>query len=154
MSDDWPADDAAITIAKAAKRLPIDHTDDDKTVRVEVAGVGRGRSVMFAFRRGGEPLGGMVVLDANAALQVYVNRCPHVPYSLDLGDGNVLDHDGLTVVCSNHGARFDPGSGRCIWGPARGGALERLPFRVEGTAIVVTITPEPQDWREIADPQA
>ena len=132
MSDDWP--DA---VAGAS----------DTEVRVEVAGVGRGRAVMFAFRRDGEPLGGMVVMDAQGALHAYVNRCPHVPYSLDLGDGNVLDHDGLTVVCANHGARFDPGSGRCIWGPARGGGLEPLPFRRDGTAIVVTITPEPAGWR-------
>lgn len=139
MSDDWPDEDEAAS---------------DREVRVPLSGIGRGRAGVFAFRRAGEPLGGMVVLDATGALQVYVNRCPHVPYSLDLGDGNVLDHDGLTVVCSNHGARFDARTGGCVWGPARGRSLERLPFRVDGDAIVVTITPEPPGWprnREVGE---
>jgi len=122
------------------------------TVIVDIAGVARGRARLFDFVRDGEPLTGMVVADAVGALHVYVNRCPHVPYSLDLGDGNVLDDDGLTVVCSNHGARFDPASGQCRWGPVRGRYLEPLPFSRDGDRLVVTIAPEAAGWPDDYEP--
>ncbi|MCC6625392.1 MAG: Rieske 2Fe-2S domain-containing protein [Deltaproteobacteria bacterium] len=119
---------------------------------VDVSGVARGRPCIFGFERDGEPLTGMIVADATGALHVYVNRCPHVPYSLDLGDGNVLDPDGLTIVCSNHGARFDPDTGRCRWGPVRGRFLEPLPFRRDGDRLVITIAPEAEGWPEDFEP--
>ncbi|MFO0750410.1 MAG: Rieske 2Fe-2S domain-containing protein [Myxococcota bacterium] len=123
-------------------------------MRVDVSRVGPGKAVLFDFERDGEPLTGMVVADGQGGLAVYVNRCPHVPYSLDLGDGNVIDDDGRTIVCSNHGARFDPASGRCIWGPVLGRFLERLPFVREGaTAIVVTLADEARGWPETYRPE-
>ena len=105
-----------------------------------------GRPVAFAFVRGGEVLGGFIVTGSDGRPRAYVNRCPHVPYPLDFGDGEVLDDDRKTIVCANHGARFEPDDGRCIWGPARGRGLEPLPVEGDGEAWVVTITPEPPGW--------
>lgn len=116
--------------------------------------VGPGRAVLFEFVRDGELLTGMVVRgDDSGALRVWINRCPHVPYSLDLGDGNVIDDDQKTIVCSNHGARFEPATGRCIWGPVRGRWLEPMPFeRVDATHIAVRIEPEADGWPETYEP--
>lgn len=90
--------------------------------------------------------------DGQGGLRVWVNRCPHVPYSLDLGDGNVLDTDGVTLVCSNHGARFTAGAGQCIWGPVRGRWLEPMPFRRDGRTLLVTVPPEADGWPDTYEP--
>ncbi len=108
--------------------------------------------MLFEFERDGELLTGMVVGDGAGGLAVFVNRCPHVPYSLDLGDGNVLDNDGRTIICSNHGARFDPKSGQCTWGPVRGRWLERLPFVRDGARLRVSIQPEGRGWPDTYEP--
>ena len=120
-------------------------------IAVDVSRVRIGHAQLFEFERDGEPLTGMVVSDGKGGLAVFVNRCPHVPYSLDLGDGNVLDDDGLTLVCSNHGARFGV-DGRCIWGPVRGRWLEPMPFVRDGQTIVVTVPPEAPGWPETYEP--
>jgi nitrite reductase/ring-hydroxylating ferredoxin subunit len=118
----------------------------DSEVRVPIGAARHGRAATFSFVRLGEPFTGFIVIGKDGAAHAWVNRCPHVPYPLDFGDGEVLDHDGQTIVCANHGARFDPDSGRCIWGPARGRGLEQLPLAVDGDAWRVTITPEPPGW--------
>jgi nitrite reductase/ring-hydroxylating ferredoxin subunit len=97
--------------------------ESDVEVLVEKAGASAERAVPFSFVRRGERLGGFVVVTESGP-RAYVNRCPHVPYPLDFGDGDVL-HEGQ-IVCVNHGARFDTKTGACLWGPARGRGLERL----------------------------
>ena len=88
-----------------------------------------------------------IVVRHDAGVSVYVNRCPHVPYSLDFGDGDVMTRDKRRIICSTHGAQFQPDTGRCVAGPVVGRALERLPFEHVGDdTIVVTITPEPEGW--------
>jgi len=118
----------------------------DSEVRVPVSAARHGRAASFKFVRLGEPFTGFVVIGKDGLPHAWVNRCPHVPYPLDFGDGEVLDHDGQTIVCANHGARFDPDHGRCIWGPARGRGLEPLPLAVDGDQWCITITPEPPGW--------
>lgn len=100
---------------------------------------------LFDFEREGERLTGIVIRDGGD-LHAYVNRCPHVTYSLDIGDGEVKDASGSFLMCSSHGAMFLPESGECFMGPVVGRRLERLPARREGDALVVTITPEPEGW--------
>lgn len=56
----------------------------------------------------------------------YVNRCAHVPVELDWQPGRFFDDDGVYLICSVHGALYDPASGRCIAGPCRGGCLPPL----------------------------
>lgn len=123
-----------------------DEGRSDTEVRVPISAARRGRVASFAFVRKGEPFTGFVVLGSDGEPHAWVNRCPHVPYPLDFGDGEVLDHDGLTIVCANHGARFDSDTGRCIWGPARGRGLEPLPLEVDGDHWRVTISDEPPGW--------
>ena len=142
-----------------------DEPDPGKSdTEVRVARSARvGKAAVFAFHRRGEPFTGFVTLGTDGTPRAWVNRCPHVPYPLDFGDGEVLDYDGVTIVCANHGARFEPDRGRCIWGPARGRGLEALPLREDGADWVVTITDEPPGWprgsqelvrRSMLDPEA
>lgn len=121
----------------------LDEGHSDVEVFVDKALATATRAAPFNFVRRGQALSGFVVLTADGP-RAYVNRCPHVPYTLDFGDGEVL-HEGA-IVCMNHGARFDPGSGRCIWGPAKGRGLEALPLEDLGERWRVTITAEPPGW--------
>jgi nitrite reductase/ring-hydroxylating ferredoxin subunit len=47
----------------------------------------------------------------------YINRCAHVPVEMDWQPGQFLDMDKRWIVCSIHGATYEPADGRCIGGP-------------------------------------
>jgi nitrite reductase/ring-hydroxylating ferredoxin subunit len=53
----------------------------------------------------------------------YMNRCAHVPTQMDWQPGEFLDSERRYIVCSMHGAVYEPRTGQCIEGPCRG---ERL----------------------------
>ena len=53
----------------------------------------------------------------------YLNRCAHVPTEMDWQPGDFLDADKRHIVCSIHGAMYEPASGRCIGGPCDRGRL-------------------------------
>jgi len=56
----------------------------------------------------------------------YVNRCAHVPVEMDWQPGEFLDADRRFIVCSMHGALYEPASGRCVGGPCVGEHLLAL----------------------------
>ena len=53
----------------------------------------------------------------------YVNRCAHVPTEMDSQPGEFLDADRRFILCSMHGAVYEPTSGGCIAGPCAGQRL-------------------------------
>ena len=53
----------------------------------------------------------------------YVNRCVHVPTELDWQPGEFLDADRRWILCSIHGAAYEPADGRCVGGPCGRGRL-------------------------------
>jgi nitrite reductase/ring-hydroxylating ferredoxin subunit len=69
-------------------------------------------------------------------VRAYVNRCPHAGSELDWEPGRFFDESGLYLICSTHGALFEPGTGLCVAGPCRGAALEPLAIR-EGNGEVI-----------------
>ena len=50
-------------------------------------------------------------------VHAYVNRCAHLPYELDWIAGKFFDSEGLLLICSVHGASYDPLTGQCVGGP-------------------------------------
>lgn len=127
----------------------LDWGDPDEplgTVRVENAALlEEGDYRLFPFEREGWEYTA-IMIRARGQLHCYVNRCPHVPYSLDIGDGRLKDKSGKFLICSNHGAMFLPESGECFMGPVVGRSLERFSFELDGDDAIVTIVPEPDDW--------
>jgi len=65
----------------------------------------------------------------------YVNSCPHARLPLNFKDDGFFDISGTYVFCANHGAHFDPASGKCIRGPCKGQSLTPFPIRIEGDVI-------------------
>ena len=66
----------------------------------------------------------------------YVNRCAHVPMTMDWIDNQFLTEDGRYILCATHGAAFEPDTGECIFGPPCGKFLPRVPLRIEGGQIM------------------
>jgi nitrite reductase/ring-hydroxylating ferredoxin subunit len=56
----------------------------------------------------------------------YLNRCVHVPTEMDWQPGEFLDSAKEYILCSIHGAAYEPGSGRCVAGPCGRGKLTML----------------------------
>jgi len=53
----------------------------------------------------------------------YMNRCAHVPTEMDWQPGEFLDADRRFILCSMHGALYEPATGRCVGGPCVGARL-------------------------------
>ncbi len=62
-------------------------------------------------------------------VRAYMNRCVHVPTEMDWQPGEFLDLERRFILCSIHGAAYEPGSGRCVGGPCGRGRL--TPIRTD-----------------------
>ncbi len=96
-----------------------------------------GQTKKFRLAGGARTVDGFLV-NHRGAYFAYVNRCPHVGTPLDLWPNEFFSEDGETLVCSTHGAVFDPAGGRCTAGPCVGDALTLLPLRHDGETLVVS----------------
>ncbi len=64
------------------------------------------------------------VLRFEGQLRGYINRCLHVPVEMDWQPGEFLDRERRYIVCSIHGATYQPEDGRCVGSPCGGGRLK------------------------------
>jgi nitrite reductase/ring-hydroxylating ferredoxin subunit len=76
------------------------------------------------------------VLNFAGEHHAWVNRCRHVPMSLDWVENQFFTEDGRFVQCATHGAYYLPETGECVAGPPCGRSLVRIPLRVDGDALV------------------
>jgi len=67
----------------------------------------------------------------------YLNRCAHVGVELDWQLGRFFDSTATVLICSTHGALYDPATGHCLGGPCNGGRL--APVGVEEINGVVVL---------------
>lgn len=63
------------------------------------------------------------VLRFDGQVRAYINRCLHVPVEMDWLPGEFFDSDKRYIVCSVHGAMYEPEDGRCVGGPCGRGKL-------------------------------
>jgi nitrite reductase/ring-hydroxylating ferredoxin subunit len=56
-------------------------------------------------------------------VHAYLNRCTHVAMEMDWQPNRVFDDSGQWLLCSTHGAVYDPANGACRGGPCRGGLV-------------------------------
>jgi len=104
--------------------------------RCRVADLPPGRTATFSLQCGARTVEGFVV-SHDGGYFAYLNRCAHVGTPLDLWPNEFLTEDGRALVCSTHGAIYEPATGLCTAGPCVGDALTALPLRRERDEIVV-----------------
>ena len=95
----------------------------DGAARNYVLQLRAGRFHGFVIRRGTQVIG-------------YVDRCPHAGLPLAQELDRYLTGDGRYVVCSWHGAVFEPVSGLCVGGPCLGQRLQEWPVEVANSLII------------------
>jgi nitrite reductase/ring-hydroxylating ferredoxin subunit len=109
--------------------------------RCSAADLGPGQSLNFRLEcAAGRRVHGFVVYH-DGEFRAWVNRCPHIGTPLDLWPNEFHTDDRRDLICSTHGAIFEPLTGRCVAGPCVGDALRALPLRRQGDALVVSCPP-------------
>jgi nitrite reductase/ring-hydroxylating ferredoxin subunit len=81
-----------------------------------------GDGVRFEVRRGDGPHTAFAIR-YEGRVHAYLNRCAHLGVELDWQPGRFFDADGMVLICSTHGALYDPATGACLGGPCRGAGL-------------------------------
>lgn len=76
------------------------------------------------------------VVRMNGRVTAFVDRCPHARAPLEMAPDQFLDLSCSEILCSMHGARFDPASGRCLLGPCRGRSLQRIEVAIRDGMVV------------------
>jgi nitrite reductase/ring-hydroxylating ferredoxin subunit len=59
-------------------------------------------------------------------VRAYLNQCAHIPVELDWQPGEFFDFSRLYLICSTHGALYDPATGACLGGRCEGRGLSVL----------------------------
>ena len=93
-----------------------------------------GRAVLFDVVWKGEPQRAFA-LRHEGQVRGYLNRCAHVPAEMDWNPGEFLDASRRFIVCSIHGAAYEPQSGRCVGGPCGQRSLISVTLSEEGGRI-------------------
>ena len=93
-----------------------------------------GQAWVFDVMAWGQPARAFV-LRFDAQVVGYLNRCVHVPTEMDWQEGQFLDGDKRFIVCSIHGAAYEPTDGRCVGGPCGRGRLTPLSVREAGGQV-------------------
>ncbi len=82
----------------------------------------RGSACLFDVRLWGQPARAFA-LRFDGLVVAYINRCAHVPVEMDWQPGRFLDMAQRWIICSIHGATYEPADGRCVGGPCGRGQL-------------------------------
>lgn len=84
-----------------------------------------GRALVFDVLEYGLPMRAFA-LRFDGRVVAYLNRCLHVPAEMDWQPGEFLDSDKRFIICSTHGAAYEPADGRCVGGPCGRGKLSAI----------------------------
>ena len=100
----------------------------------------------FMVGEGAWPFRGVIVR-WQGQVHAYVNVCPHQGHPLNLLPDGFFTVDKSQLLCSSHGAVFEPSTGQCTGGPCAGAQLQKLDCRVEEGHVIVR-APESQSGPE------
>jgi nitrite reductase/ring-hydroxylating ferredoxin subunit len=76
------------------------------------------------------------LVNYQGALHAWVNRCLHVPMTMDWVENRFFTQDKRYLQCATHGAWYEPDSGECIAGPPCGKYLIRVPIEIRGDTVI------------------
>jgi nitrite reductase/ring-hydroxylating ferredoxin subunit len=98
------------------------NTPDAQPLCASAELVERGQALVFDVLQYGQPVRAFA-LRFEGRVVAYLNRCVHVPTEMDWQHGVFLDGDQRFILCSTHGASYEPLDGRCVGGPCGRGRL-------------------------------
>ncbi|MFN0183808.1 MAG: Rieske (2Fe-2S) protein [Aquabacterium sp.] len=101
---------------------PVEDPTDPQDLCASTELAERGRAVVFDILLWGTPARAFA-MRFDGRVVGYVNRCAHVPTEMDWQPGEFLDMDRRWILCSIHGAAYEPSDGRCVGGPCGRGRL-------------------------------
>jgi nitrite reductase/ring-hydroxylating ferredoxin subunit len=85
----------------------------------------KGKAILFDVLQYRQPARAFA-LRFDGRVVAYLNRCVHVPAEMDWTPGEFLDADREVIICSTHGAVYEPSTGRCAGGPCGRGRLTAI----------------------------
>jgi nitrite reductase/ring-hydroxylating ferredoxin subunit len=94
-----------------------------------------GMTKKFHLKCHGETVEGLLV-NYGGDIFAYLNRCRHIPLSMDWMDNQFFTEDKRYLLCANHGATYEPTTGECVWGPCFGAFLQAVPLEILGGEII------------------
>ena len=94
----------------------------------------RGRAWVWDVLQYGRPARAFA-MRFDGAVVAYLNRCVHVPTEMDWQPGEFLDMDKRWILCSIHGASYEPANGRCVGGPCGSGRLTPVGVKEQGGQV-------------------
>jgi nitrite reductase/ring-hydroxylating ferredoxin subunit len=97
-----------------------------------------GKGVRFSVLRDGKPVPAFAVR-YDGVVHAYLNQCAHIPVELDWIEGEFFDSSGLYLICTTHGATYEPATGYCILGPCKGRHLETLAVCEQDGKVYLTL---------------
>jgi nitrite reductase/ring-hydroxylating ferredoxin subunit len=114
----------------------------------------RGKAIVFDVMLWGATARAFA-LRFDGKVVAYLNRCAHVPTEMDWQPGEFLDMDRRWILCTVHGAAYEPADGHCIGGPCGRGSLMPVTTREDAGKVywypsrdirpVAFDTPAPED---------
>ncbi len=100
--------------------------------------VEKSSGLRFNLPQLGEHVTGFVVR-FNNKVHAYVNRCAHLPVELDWNEGEFFTVEKDFLICSTHGAHYEPSTVHCVYGPCKGKHLQPLPVTEENEQIIICL---------------
>ena len=76
------------------------------------------------------------VVNHAGKLYAYVNRCLHVPMTMDWIDNQFMTEDKKFILCATHGACYLPDTGECVSGPPCGKFLIPITLTIRGEEVI------------------
>ncbi len=89
----------------------------------------------FRYRQGEDVFMGLVIR-FDGQVRGYVDSCPHFGWPLAYDDAHIFA--GEHLICTGHGALFQPLDGMCVAGPCLNEAMAAWPVEVRD-GMVVTV---------------
>jgi nitrite reductase/ring-hydroxylating ferredoxin subunit len=94
-----------------------------------------GRTKKFFLQCAGREVEAFV-LNHGGEFFAYVNKCCHIPMTMDWVENQFLTEDRRYIQCATHGALYEPDSGECVAGPPIGQCLTAVPIVVRDGVIL------------------
>ena len=108
--------------AQPAQAAPLDEPSKPQALCPSQQVPERGRAWGWDVLAQGRPVRAFA-LRFDGTVRAYLNRCVHVPTEMDWQPGEFLGLDKRWILCSTHGASYEPADGRCVAGPCGRGRL-------------------------------